>query len=59
MSAEGKKKRGISGAANAKSISFRYNGGGAYPSHYRKTLAAIPGLPNRVGRPAPGSAFDK
>lgn len=31
MSAEGKKKRGVSGATNAKSVPFRYNG---YPRNY-------------------------
>lgn len=37
MSAEGKKKRGISGAANAKSIPFRYGG---KPCNYSLALGA-------------------
>lgn len=35
MSAEGKKKRGISGQANAKNIAFRYGG---RPANYSVTL---------------------
>lgn len=35
MSAEGKKKRGLSGQANAKSIPFRYGG---RPANYSTTL---------------------
>ena len=36
MSAEGKKKRGVSGATNAKSIPFRYHG---YPKGYSVSTA--------------------
>lgn len=36
MSAEGKKKRGVSGATNAKSIPFRYHG---YPKGYTTSTA--------------------
>jgi len=38
MSAEGKKKRGVSGQANAKASPFRLNGGGLYPLYMRKIL---------------------
>ena len=50
MSAEGKKKRGISGQSKAKSNPFRLNGGGCYPSHFRATLGVL-GLDKSVGRP--------
>lgn len=59
MSAEGKKKRGVSGAANGKSIPFRYTGGGVYPSHQAATMRAIGGLAEKCGRPRDGSAWDK
>lgn len=59
MSAEGKKKRGVSGKANAEASPFRLNGGGCYPSHLRQTMASLPGYVSRIGRPVPGSAFDK
>lgn len=36
MSAEGKKKRGVSGQTNAKNIPFRYNG---YPKNYTVSTA--------------------
>lgn len=36
MSAEGKKKRGVSGATNAKNIPFRYHG---YPKGYTLSTA--------------------
>lgn len=36
MSAEGKKKRGVSGATNAKAIPFRYHG---YPKGYSLSTA--------------------
>lgn len=59
MSAEGKKKRGISGAANGKSIPFRYTGGGVHPKHLATTMHQIGGLSEKVGRPRDGSAYDK
>lgn len=59
MSAEGKKKRGVSGASNAKNIPFRYTGGGVYPNHLAQTMRAIPGLIEKSGRPRSGSAYDK
>lgn len=48
MSAESKKKRGVSGAANGKNISFRYG----------QNNACVPaGVPR--AKPQTGSAFDK
>lgn len=52
MSAESKKKRGISGASNGKTIPFRYGGHGAS----WKTDGAF--HPKR-GKPQPGGAWDK
>lgn len=59
MSAEGKKKRGVSGKANAESQPFRLSGGGAWPSHYAAMMRSLPGYVARIGRPHPGSAWDK
>ena len=59
MSAEGKKKRGVSGATNAKSIPFRYSGGGVYPDHLAATMRAVGGLIDKCGRPRDGSAWDR
>lgn len=59
MSAAGKKKRGESGAANGKSIPFRYSGGGVYPNHLATTMRAIGGQAEKIGRPRDGSAWDK
>ncbi len=59
MSAEGKKKRGVSGAANGKSCAFRYSGGGVYPNHLAGIMRAIGGLSEKCGRPRDGSAWDK
>lgn len=41
MSAESKKRRGISGKANAKTSPFRLNGGGCYPLYMRKILGNL------------------
>lgn len=59
MSAEGKKKRGISGAANGKSIPFRYSGGGVYPRHQATIMRAAGNMAERCGRPRTGSAWDR
>lgn len=59
MSAEGKKKRGVSGASNAKDQPFRLSGGGLWPTHLRKTMSVLPGYGERIGRPREGSAWDK
>lgn len=59
MSAEGKKKRGVSGAANAKAIPFRYTGGGVHPGHLAATMRAVGGLVEKCGRPRDGSAWDR
>lgn len=49
MSAEGKKRRGISGKANAEASPYRLNGGGLYPLYMRKILG--PALSAKIGRP--------
>jgi hypothetical protein len=49
MSAEGKKKRGDAGRANANASPFRLNGGGCYPLYMRKILG---NLSFQIGRPA-------
>ena len=59
MSAEGKKKRGESGVANAKHIPFRYSGGGVHPNHLARTMMAVGGLVDKCGRPRDGSAWDR
>lgn len=59
MSAEGKKKRGESGAANARSQPFRLSGGGLHPDHLRGIMASLPGYVERMGKPRAGSAWDK
>lgn len=59
MSAASKAKRGQSGAANGKSIPFRYTGGGVHPSHLATTMRAIGGQAEKCGRPREGSAYDK
>jgi hypothetical protein len=59
MSAEGKKKRGESGRANALSQPFRLSGGGVWPSHFRRVMDSLPGYAERIGRPREGSAWDR
>lgn len=50
MSAEGKKKRGVAGLANAKASPFRLNGGGCYPLYMRRILGPV--LAAKIGHPA-------
>ncbi len=59
MSAEGKKARGEAGKSNAEHQPFRLSGGGVWPAHYRRVLMTLPGYLDRIGRPRPGSAWDK
>jgi hypothetical protein len=49
MSAEGKKKRGVSGLANAKAQPYRLNGGGCYPLYLRAILG--PRIAAMIGHP--------
>ena len=51
MSAEGKKKRGESGRANALSQPFRLSGGGVHPNHLRQIMDSLPGYAERIGKP--------
>ena len=59
MSAAGKKKRGESGASKGKSAPFRLFGGGAHPNHYAQVMRTIGNEVEKIGRPRPGSAWDK
>jgi hypothetical protein len=53
----GKKKRGVSGASNAKNHPFRLNGGGLFPVYMRGIVGND--VARRIGKPQPGSAWDK
>lgn len=59
MSAAGKKKRGESGASKGKSCAFRLGGGGVHPSALAAVMRTIGNEAEKIGRPRPGSAWDK
>lgn len=59
MSAEGKKKRGVSGASKGKAAPFRLFGGGCHPKHLAQVMRTIGNEVEKIGRPRDGSAWDR